>query len=139
MTALALATAFRSMLVLSPGSYTWAHHPGEVTSATATPPWLVSNVSIPDGRHRSDAATRVAGDVDVYLTAAGRTEAEVSLILETQQAALDGVAPVVAGYVCGAFVEYQRPRTYPSDFVLGGTTRHLWVGVVGYRTTVSPA
>lgn len=138
MTALAVATGLRSLLVLSSGEHAWTHHKGEVDGANPTLPWLVSNVSVPDGRHRSDAARRVAGDVDLYLMAAGRTEAEVNLIIETNQAALDGVIPVVAGYKLGALVEYQRPRAYPFDVVIGGVSRHVWTGVVGYRTTVSP-
>lgn len=140
MTAQTLAAGIRALLVLSSGAYSWTHYVGEATGTNPPLPWLVSNVSVPDDAHLSEAAQRYAGDVDVYLTAAGRTETEANLIIETQAAALAGTIPVIAGYSLGAFIQYQRPRTYPTDqSINGGASRHMWVGVVGYRTTVSPA
>ncbi len=138
MTAQTLAAGIRSLLVLSVDSYAWTHYVGEVTGANPTLPWLVSNIALPDGSHRSEAAQRYAGDMDVYLTAAATSETTVTRILEAQQTALDGTIPVIAGYTLGALIEYQRPRTYATDQAIAGVSRHMWVGVVGYRTTVSP-
>lgn len=115
----------------------WDHYHGEVAVKDPTPPWVVSSVGVPDDAHRSEGAYPSAGDLDVYLTAAGVSEAQARVVLQAVVDAFAGATVSVDGWQVGAFVQYQRPRVYPTDVEIGGVARHLFTGVVGYRATCS--
>lgn len=115
----------------------WDHYHGEVAAKDPAPPWVVSSVGIPDDAHRSEGAWVSAGDLDVYLTTAGSSEAQARIVLQAVADAFAGAVVSVPGWSVGAFVQYQRPRVYPTDVEIGGVARHLFTGVVGYRATCS--
>lgn len=129
----ALVAAVRDLL---PAGFT--HYPGQVDVANPAPPWIVSNIGVPDGSHRSEGAHASAGDLDVYLTVAGSSEASARVVLQAVVDALDGAPVTAQGWQVGALVEYQRPRVYPADPDDVGPAAKLFAGVVGYRATCSP-
>lgn len=108
-------------------------HEGEVREASPALPWLVINIVGPDGMFRGEDAVRTSGRVTVTLTAAGRTEAEASLILRHVASALDGEQPEATGWNCGALIEHQHPRVYAADLDLPGASIRAFAGVVAYR------
>lgn len=113
------------------------HHEGEVTGSVPPRPWVVSNVGIPDDEHTSEAGTVTAGDLDVYLTVAGDTEMSARVVLQAVVDAFAGARVAADGWDVGVLRQYQRPRVYPTEIELGGASRHMFAGVVGYRATCS--
>lgn len=112
-------------------------HEGEVRDARPTLPWLVWSVSTPDGAIRGEHGAPTSGRVAFSVTVAGRSEAEVSLILAAVAAAVDGRSPSVAGWNVGALVEHQPPRTWPDAIDLAGAATRGFVGVAAWRAVAA--
>lgn len=128
----ALVAAVRALV--PPG---FTHYKGEVDVATPTPPWVVSNVGVPDGVHVSEGAHVSAGDLDVVLTVAGTSEASARVVLQAMVDAFSGARVTAAGWQVGALVRHQRPRVYSANQVDDGPSSSLWAGIVSYRATCS--
>lgn len=128
-----LVTAVRSLIPTQ-----WAHYAGEVDIRDPQTPWIVSNIGVPDDEHKSEGAHVAAGDLDVYLTVAGSSEAQARVVLQAVVDAFSGaLIPPPPGWLIGRLVQYQKPRLYSTDVDLDGAPRHLFTGVVGYRATCS--
>ena len=125
-----LAAAARSLIPAGAN-----HYETEVDADNPDLPWIVSNVEVPDDAHTTEGGVS-GGDLDVYFTVAGESERSVRLWLDRLVAAYRQRV-TCEGWNVGAWVQYQRPRIYPSNVIVGGVSAHVITGVVGYRATVS--
>ena len=108
-------------------------HEGEVREAKPSLPWVVWNVSTPDGAHQGESATPTAHRVVASITVAARSEAEVSLILQEVALCMGGEQPIATGWNCGALVPHQPPRTWPDSIDLAGASARGFVAVASWR------
>lgn len=113
-------------------------HEGEVREVRPSLPWLVWGLTVPDRAHRGESGQATASRVTFSVTVAGRSEAEVGLILDMVARAVDGVQPVVSGWSCGALILHQPPRSWPEQIDLPGASTRGFVAVTAWRFTVTP-
>lgn len=108
-------------------------HEGEVREENPALPWVVWNVSLPDGAFRGESATTTAHRITASFTAAGRSEVEVSLILREIALNVDGEQPSAIGWNCGALTPHQPPRVWADSIDLPGASVRGFVGVASWR------
>lgn len=108
-------------------------HEGEVREANPPLPWVVWNVSLPDGAFRGENATTTAHRLTATFTVAARSEAEASLILREIALDVDGEQPYAPGWNCGALIPHQPPRVWADSIDLAGASVRGFVGVASWR------
>lgn len=113
------------------------HHHDEVRGSKPVLPYVVTAIGVPDEAHTSEGRTVTAGNVDVHLTFAGENGDSVRGLMSDVIPQFQGQRLTVGGYLFGVWVQSQRPRIYPTDVNLDGASRHLMVGTVAYRATLS--
>ena len=106
---------------------------GEVRVTSPALPWVVWNVSIPDGSLRGEDAVASAHRVTATFTVAARSEAEASLIMREIALSVDGEQPDAAGWNCGALIPHQPPRVWVDSIDLAGASARGFVAVASWR------